>query len=170
MAQRTTCPACGAPLDYSGDHDVVHCSFCETDIEVYEEAGDTRFRVLGHSDPDDREEADRVDRWNPDQGPQPQDPGDPVAPGYATTGASMADPDALSPEAVLPEVPITVDSIPEAQAHYTLRRDEPSVPGGGGGSRSRWIGIGIAVFIVVCIMCACLISIAITAGFINYSV
>jgi hypothetical protein len=164
MAHSTSCPACGAPIEYSGEHDVVHCTFCETDIEVFEENNETRFRVLAHTEPQELHTDEQVDRWNPDQGPQPQDPDEPIAPGYATTGSSMADPNAWSPQAVIPGIPETADSIPDAQAHYTLRRDEPPVPATSQGNRNRWIGIGLAVFIVGCIMCACIVSIPLAAS------
>jgi uncharacterized Zn finger protein (UPF0148 family) len=172
MAHTTTCPACGAPLEYTDDHEVVHCIFCETDIEVFEEDGETRFRVVALPEETSEELSRRAQRELGDIPTQPDAGDEPVAPGYISAGAADSDPDVYSPEAVLPQVPVMTEPIPEVQAHYTQRSDDfpppaPSAPAARS-NRNRWIGIGLAVFIVVCISCACLVAVLMGAGWLQF--
>jgi hypothetical protein len=169
MAHTTSCPACGAPLEYTDDHEVVHCTFCETDIEVFEEDGETRFRVVALPEETSEEMSRRAQRELGDVPSEPDAGDEPVAPGYASFGTMDSDPDVYTPESVLPEVPVMTEPIPEVQAHYTLRQDEPPPPlPAAKSNRNRWIGIGLAVFLVACIMCACLVAALMAAGWLQF--
>jgi hypothetical protein len=51
MTEETRCPACGAPLVFSGTSNVVRCGFCGTDLKMTEKDGHTHFRVLSQPEP-----------------------------------------------------------------------------------------------------------------------
>lgn len=51
MTVQTNCPACGAPIEYSENQEVVVCSFCNTEIKVLEDGDSNRFQVLSQPEP-----------------------------------------------------------------------------------------------------------------------
>jgi len=154
MATKSTCPACGAEFEHPDDQATVYCDFCGTELRLFEEDGVNQLRVVSQPEPQKdilTEQAHRQLSEEPDAQPE----GKPVAPGYASSGSAMADPGAWSDPAVLPETPVTADTIPEVPLFQT---GSQPVSVAGTGKTGRWIAIGVAVFIVLCILLACIVA------------
>ncbi len=51
MTIETSCPACGAPLEFSGQQDDVSCTFCGAALHISQEDGQAHFRVISQPGP-----------------------------------------------------------------------------------------------------------------------
>lgn len=105
MAERTFCPACGAPLEIEEGQDTVECSFCNARFHV--EAGEERPRLNVESQPGPQkdvlaQQANRVledsiseeaRRAEASAGEPADDDG--ISPGYTSLETGHADPTAL---------------------------------------------------------------------------
>ena len=171
MAHETNCPACGAPLEYSGNQDVVTCGFCGAKLEVQEdESGQTRFRVLEKPELQQDVLSNPIGSVDITSGepvrPDFVDAGEPVAPGYISSVPDDATFEAASPTNIGATIYPGGTTASETPAHYQVGNEAQTARPAGPG---RWIAIGAAVFVAVCLMCACaagaLIAISRGGGF-----
>jgi len=152
MARETNCPACGAPLEYSGDQDEVVCGFCGAKVKVEEESEQAaRFQVLDKPAPQSELLSQPVE---PKIEPQPDEIkfsfGEPVS--Y----------DPSQPDSVGAQVYAGSAAQPVAQVSSV---GQPAKPTNWG----RWVAIGAGVLILLCGLCACVIAaIAIANGQVTY--
>lgn len=52
MEQKTiACPACGAPLKYSGELETMRCGYCDADLKVVRVDDEVSFQVLSQPEP-----------------------------------------------------------------------------------------------------------------------
>jgi hypothetical protein len=183
MPERTDCPACGAPLEYNNEGDVVRCDFCGADVKMEVDGGVLRPRVVTQPPVDPAVTASAQDTLSEtiedglDVAPLEEsliEPfgGEPVAPGYASSGTG----ESATPEAFLGQETRAADdpfvipgSTSGGAAVYGIPDSPPQEPvlqgtvldqsgrpiGTTGGNRNRWIALGIAAFVVVCVLCAC---------------
>ena len=157
MAHETNCPACGAPLEYSGNQDVVTCGFCGAKLEVQEdENGQTSFLVLEKPAPQQDVLSNPIGSVDITTG-EPVEfaniaAGEPVAPGYISSVPDDATVEAASPTNIGASIYPGGTTASETPAHYQVANEAQTARPAGPG---RWIAIGAAVFVAICIMCAC---------------
>lgn len=162
MAQQTICPACGAPLEYSGPEDVVSCGFCNTELRVVREDDQMYFQVLSQPGPQKEVLSTPVDlpvAQPPLEGPVVGEPptAEPIEQGAVIFG--------------LPEEQATVRSAPEFSATPPAYTPPPepsigaqvyqpsaqtSVPAQSSGSSRNWILIALGIVGGVCLLCLCI--------------
>jgi hypothetical protein len=163
MAQQTICPACGAPIQYEGHQDEVHCTFCGADLQVIREDGQERFQVLGQPGPQ------KEVLSNPVEVPGDVSQGgaaiynidDTVTPAPIGNGASIY-PDNSQPTFQANPAPdpwssgLPAGASPsfETPASYTPISGAPATPARTG--INRWIIIAVAALAGLCVLCACL--------------
>jgi len=138
MALETRCPACGAPLVFSGNQDAVRCTFCGTDLKIVEENGQAQFRVLSQPEPQKEILDQPVESARIMPGELLDDPGiPPVVAGVADES--------------FPAQPVSTGA-----AAYPVHQ-EPAVSKG----VSRWVWVGIALLVGLVVLCACVVMAAI---------
>lgn len=165
MSPSTSCPACGAPIDYRGGHDEIRCGFCGTYISVDEdENGQTRFEVLAQPRPQTdvlTERAEEVSEEVMDEAADAagsawgfeelaSEPPEPAAPAWSAPEPtrSVAEEEPFRLE--IPPAPATTP-IPETPV-YQLTGPSPVNTT----SNRRWIWIIVAVLGVLLLGCVCL--------------
>jgi hypothetical protein len=131
MTQETKCPACGAPLVYSGNQEVIHCTFCGTDLRVAEEDGQPHFQVLAQPEP----QKEILDQPVEGAGSQP--------------GGAQIYP-ASPPATPFQETPMPFQPVLGGAAVYPIN-DQPAARK----SVNRWIWVAIAMLVGLAIVCAC---------------
>lgn len=183
MAHKTDCPACGAPVTYSGDKAVVNCDFCGAELKVIEEDGQTRFQVLSQPSPQHEVLSKPVEPaggqgrsiiYDAGEGIPPPEggpgmPGGADSPGVtARSGTPAADESGFSFLSGASQGVSGEDVVPGAEGTGAPGQPAATVPGGtpsysevgqpsaqARGGQNRWIGIALAVFLGVCLLCAC---------------
>jgi hypothetical protein len=139
MARETNCPACGAPLEYSGNQDVVICGFCGAKLEVQEEADQARFQILEKP------------------APQSEILAQPVSPKVVRDAEDVKF-DFGNPVAFEPDQPessgaqVYAGSVPTPPVYSQV--SGPSLPARPT-NWGRWIAIGAVVLVGLCALCAC---------------
>ncbi len=133
MTQETHCPACGAPLVYSGNQDVVRCTFCGTDLKVTREDDQVRFQVLAQPE---------LQKAALDQ---------PVEGAGTGPGGAQVYPEAPAANAYVEE-PLPPQPASGGAAIY-------QVPVGPVGKRgvNRWVWLAIAILLGLGLVCVCAI-------------
>lgn len=152
MARETNCPACGAPLVYSGDQDEVVCGFCGAKVKVEEEAEQAaHFQVLDKPAPQSELLSQLVEPKIEPQSDEIQFKfGEPVT----------FDP--LQPESSGAQIFAESPAPPFAQVSSAA---QPAKPANWG----RWVAIGAGVLVLLCSVCACVaVAIAIANGQVSY--
>lgn len=156
MAERTTCPACGAPVDYDHSGQTVRCDFCGADVRIEESEDTLRAQVVLKPPQEDITEAgqaalretieERSALNDALYNPPLERPSDPFSiPPTQAGGAEVY---------TIPEQ----QPVQEPVLHGTVLHSDgtPVVPTSSGSSATRWIIITVAVVVGVCLMCACL--------------
>jgi hypothetical protein len=166
MAERTICPACGAPLEFEQLGDVVRCDFCGADVRYEDRDGAVQPHVMLHPAQEEMREVTQEalsevveepvettdSLYNP-----PLGTADPfVLPGSERGGAAVYG---------LPDSPPEVEPV----LHGTVldQNGAPVQAPAGSGGRNRWIVIGAASLLGLCVVCACIagaISIFLNSG------
>lgn len=139
MAEQTFCPACGAPLEYTGPKDIVNCGFCNTELRVIRENGEVHFRVLSQPEPQKEVLSNLVEPLveTPVPGAEIFDlPGEHKAafggPTIVSNGSSFTPPPGMSEGAQVYQ--------PVSQSSNKTR---------------NWILIAVGIILGVCLLCAC---------------
>jgi hypothetical protein len=171
MAQQTICPACGAPIVYSGEADEIRCPFCDAELQVVQEDGREVFRILSQPDPQkevlSRPVEPANDVTNQPGGmrgsesvaqtvPVPLAGDKQTAPGYPGFISSEADSHAYSPERLRSETTADTVSVSDAPAFY--RMHGPDVPVTGTvtpRSLPQWVPFVVAILIGLIVFFAC---------------
>jgi hypothetical protein len=148
MTVQTTCPACGAPLEYAGEQDVVVCGFCNTELKVLQEDDDVRFQVLAQP----KSEKEVLSRLV-----------DPVSEGNLSgeqPAERMAEPFGLGTPDQEPffSPPPPVSSTPyqgtvSEGGAQVLQASTPARSSLGG--LPKWAVIIIGIVLVLCLLCVC---------------
>lgn len=166
----TPCPACGAPLEYTGDGETIRCHFCGTEFQVTEEDARPRFEVRNQPEPQKevlQKGVTRVDDSLTGDGEDalPSAPAQPVG----RAGIYPSEPDiyqqAYQADLNMPEPARqqTVDTNRWSGVETPAQVPAPPLvgtPAGtsvmrGPGSVGRWIAIGVAVVLILCLACVC---------------
>ena len=151
MAQQTICPACGAPLEYTGEQDQVRCNFCSTLLQVTEVEGQQHFAVLEQPAPQKEVLSNPVDAAAP---AAEADPADAPALGFEdfSPGAAVYPaPESLSD--ANQSVTFAGEAAPPA---YTPVQRPPAST-----NRNLWLIIGgVVVVLLLCLFLACLAFLA----------
>jgi hypothetical protein len=132
MTQETRCPACGAPLVYSGGQAVLRCTFCGTDLKISEEDGQAQFRVVAQPEP----QKDILNQPLEGIGGRP--------------GGAQVYPQPSPAATPYTEMPLPAQPVSSGAAIYPV-----SEPTGTKRSVSRWVWVGIALLVGLVLLCAC---------------
>jgi len=130
MALISNCPACGAPVEYSGNQDEVTCGFCGNKFKISEDAGASSVTKVGMSGLESGET----------KSPAPDDDsikftfGEPV--------------DEVS-EPVSSRAQVSPAAAPPPRAQVSSPAPDNS------GQWKRWAIIGVVAVVVICLMCVC---------------
>lgn len=149
MPQQTDCPACGAPLVYTGQQDVVRCEFCGAEISVTGETGHEDFHIIAQPDPQ------KEVLSKPLEGVE-----------YAAVYEDQTEPEAFVEPALgfedmpvnqsIPEERFSGETIYPGSGSETPAFTQPVVPPASTGTgTNRWLMIGLAVILGLCAVCAC---------------
>jgi len=155
MSVQTTCPACGAPLEYAGEQDVVVCGFCNTEIQVVQDGEGPRFQVLSQPEPQKEVLSRPV---NPIiEGDMSGDALSGEVPADFTTetfglGTSSQEPFTPPPPVSSPPFEGTITS----GGAQVFTPGEPARSSFGG--LPKWAVIVIAVVAGLCLLCACAVG------------
>jgi hypothetical protein len=157
MTVQTTCPACGAPLLYAGEQDVVVCGFCNTEIKVVSEGDDVRFRVLSQPEPQ-KDVLSQV--YNPIiEGELPSEPpavavnAEPF--GLQDSGAETFGMGPSSQEPFFTPPPVSSQPYQQPVVDAGAQVFPANPPARSMGGLPRWAVIAIAVLAGLCLLCVC---------------
>jgi hypothetical protein len=134
MTQETICPACGAPLVYSGNQAMVRCTFCGADLNISQEDGQARFQVLAQP------------------GPQKETLDKPVEGAGTLPGGARVYPSVPTTVAANPEIPLPPQPVSSEAAVYPVNEERRGI-----GSVNRWVWVGIVILVGLTVLCACAI-------------
>lgn len=168
MAHKTDCPACGAPVTYSGDKAVVNCTFCGAELKIIEEDGQTRFQVLSQPSPQHEVLSKPVEPaggqgrsmiYDASEGGAGASGGADSPGGTAQSGTPADDSsfgffsedDAAPGAAESGAVGRAGANVYETPS-YSAAGQPPAQARGG---QNRWISIVLAVLLGACLLCAC---------------
>jgi LSD1 subclass zinc finger protein len=176
MTERTICPACSAPLEYTSSDEQVRCGFCGAEYRVVQEGDQARLQVTSKPQPQSDElsrvgqevardvEQDAVeDIAGSLPGTIPEAEGDPVAPGFATSATTGVYPELPEAESFRPtgeplnavDLPPAYDAQSGRGAPYESVGPAVQRPPTADSKRKQWIALGVSFFVVFCLLCLC---------------
>ncbi len=148
MTIETSCPACGAPLVFSGQQDEVSCTFCGAALHISQEDGQAHFRVISQPGPQKEVLS------------QPVETAVPIEPdGTAEVYQALEEADEQAHEAQARTAPepanwSLLDSTPAANPGQAAVYSTPTARSSSGAS--RWIIIAFSIIMGLILTCACL--------------
>lgn len=138
MSQQTYCPACGAPLEFSGNEDTVHCSFCGAGLHIIQQDDQTSIQVVSQPLPQKEVLSNPVVASTEPTGSADESAGEEPVVGWGDV-----------PQSTFPSSGDTVTPAPPA---YTTGTPVAPVRS----NTQRWVLITLAAVAGVCVTCACL--------------
>lgn len=145
MAEPTQCPACGAPLETSGDTGDVRCQFCGALVHVNRDGDQVSFSVTSQGSGPSQPVAEQNFGMESPTMPEPPDAGGALVYGSEPAPTPPAEGYA-APAGPIPPAPYAVDSVP------------PPRP-----ANRNWIWIVVAIVAGLCLLCACSAVVAMLA-------
>ncbi len=152
MTQKTTCPACGAPLEITGQKGAVRCTFCGVGLSLQDDDGEVGLRVLGQPELQKDMVINPVEEHRNEMG-----------------GEQFASTSQVEDE--LPMAAAARSSIPAAEPGPSGPTFQPEMSSSGlpayttvdarrgmSGSK-RWLLIGGAVLLGLILMCVCVVAV-----------
>lgn len=170
MTQQTICPACGAPVEYSEQQDMIRCGFCGAEFRINSEPDQPPYQILSQPGPQKEvlsqpaanlagepfEEASTVSSTDIDAHAETDthvDTGslfDQTSMGqtaYDSTSSQGAAQSYANPPDAFPSIP-----------YNSAASASPTTSTNSGSGVARWVIIGIAVVLGLCVACSCLVG------------
>lgn len=152
MTQQTTCPACGAPLEITGQKGAVRCTFCGVGLSIQNEGGKVGLRVLGQPELQKDMVINPVEEHRDEIGGQQFLSTSQVEDALPMTAGAQSDIPAAEPRPSGPTFQPQMSSS-GFPAYSTVEARK-----GTSGSK-RWLVIGGAVLLGLVVMCVCVVAV-----------
>jgi hypothetical protein len=170
MTQQTTCPACGAPVEYSEQQDMIRCGFCGAEFRINNEPDQPPYQILSQPDPQkevlSQPAAHLTDE--PFEGASTvssTDAGSHAETDSYTQSGSLFDQTSMGQSAYdsassqgaaqsYANPPDAFQSIPYTSPASTSTTTSTS----SGSGVVRWVIIGVAAVLGLCVACSCLVG------------